>query len=156
MSMAKTISVPRATGGRMIQLDVLRGIAILLVLCRHTVLPWSYAGRPCPSCITCIAWAGLAWTCFLSSADSSSAAFCSTRSSTPGARRVDQLLDNVSALDLVLPDEQRAVLDQISAPELAFPASANRAAPSIQFAGAMVDGRQTQTFPVLGTSPARY
>jgi aryl-alcohol dehydrogenase-like predicted oxidoreductase len=73
-----------------------------------------------------------------------------------GARRVDQLLDNVSALDLVLPDEQRAVLDEISAPELAFPAAANRAAPSIQFAGATVDGRQTQVFPVLATSPARY
>lgn len=44
MSMAQSVSVPRATGGRMIQLDVLRGIAILLVLCRHPVITWPYAG----------------------------------------------------------------------------------------------------------------
>ncbi|HJP76200.1 MAG TPA: aldo/keto reductase [Pseudonocardiaceae bacterium] len=73
-----------------------------------------------------------------------------------GARRVDQLLDNISALDLTLSAEHRAELDEISVPQLAFPASANRSAPSIQFAGANVDGVQTQQFPVLTTSTARY
>ncbi|HEY2588148.1 MAG TPA: acyltransferase [Tepidisphaeraceae bacterium] len=37
-------TLPAARGGRMVQLDVLRGVAILLVLCRHPVLPWSFAG----------------------------------------------------------------------------------------------------------------
>ena len=73
-----------------------------------------------------------------------------------GARRVDQLLDNISALDLDLGAEQRAELDQISQPELAFPASANRSAPSLQFAGATVDGQATQLFPMLASSPVRY
>ena len=73
-----------------------------------------------------------------------------------GARRVDQLLDNISALDLDLGAEHRARLDELSQPELAFPASANRAAPSLQFAGATVDGQATRLFPVMATSPARY
>lgn len=30
--------------GRLVQLDLLRGLAILLVLFRHSILPWSYAG----------------------------------------------------------------------------------------------------------------
>ncbi|HEX4226063.1 MAG TPA: aldo/keto reductase, partial [Pseudonocardiaceae bacterium] len=66
-----------------------------------------------------------------------------------GARRVEQLLDNVSALDLVLPDEQRAALDEISAPQLAFPAWANHSAGTLQFGGTTVDGQEHQVFPML-------
>jgi aryl-alcohol dehydrogenase-like predicted oxidoreductase len=73
-----------------------------------------------------------------------------------GARRVDQLLDNISALELDLGDEHRAELDEISRPELAFPASANHSAPLLQFAGATVDGRATQPYPVIASSPNRY
>lgn len=73
-----------------------------------------------------------------------------------GARRVDQLLDNVSALDLVLPDEQRAALDEISAPQLAFPAEPNRSAGTLQFGGATVDGQQHQAFSMLAASTNRY
>ena len=45
----------------MIQLDVLRGVAILLVLCRHTVLPWSDAGvlRHIMRCLYCLGWTGV-------------------------------------------------------------------------------------------------
>jgi aryl-alcohol dehydrogenase-like predicted oxidoreductase len=89
---------------------------------------------------------------------SSASACCrgSVTSTLIGARRLDQLQDNISALDLTLSAEHRAELDEISEPELAFPASANRSASSIQFAGANVDGVQTQQFPVLTTSPNRY
>jgi aryl-alcohol dehydrogenase-like predicted oxidoreductase len=73
-----------------------------------------------------------------------------------GARRVDQLLDNMSALELTLTDDHRATLEEISAPELAFPASANRSAPAIQFGGTTVDGREHPLFPILRTSPNRY
>lgn len=73
-----------------------------------------------------------------------------------GARRLDQLLDNMSALDLTLPDEHRTALDEISAPQLAFPASANHSAALIQFAGATVDGEAHPLFPILETSPNRY
>jgi hypothetical protein len=69
---------------------------------------------------------------------------------------VDQLLDNMSALELTLTDDHGATLEEISAPELAFPASANRSAPAIQFGGTTVDGREHPLFPILRTSPNRY
>lgn len=61
MARTELVSVPAATGGRMIQLDVLRGIAILLVLCRHTVLPWSYSGMAMPVMyhLYCLGWTGV-------------------------------------------------------------------------------------------------
>lgn len=61
MTTTRSVPVPAATGGRMIQLDVLRGIAILLVLCRHTVLPWSYAGLAMPVMyhLYCLGWTGV-------------------------------------------------------------------------------------------------
>jgi len=38
-----------------------------------------------------------------------------------GARRIDQLLDNLAALDIALTDAQRETLDGLSTPELPFP-----------------------------------
>ena len=73
-----------------------------------------------------------------------------------GARTLNQLQDNISALGVTLTGEQRAELDEVSAPELAFPASANRGAPNIQFAGATVDGREHQPFAFLAPGTARY
>jgi peptidoglycan/LPS O-acetylase OafA/YrhL len=61
MSMRQSVPVPAATGGRMIQLDVLRGIAILLVLNRHPVITWPYAGplmRPM-HCLYNLGWTGV-------------------------------------------------------------------------------------------------
>jgi len=47
--------------GRMIQLDVLRGVAILLVLVRHSPVPWSYAGvaRPAMLVLWRLGWTGV-------------------------------------------------------------------------------------------------
>jgi peptidoglycan/LPS O-acetylase OafA/YrhL len=60
MSIRKAVPVPAATGGRMIQLDVLRGIAILLVLNRHPVITWPYAGPLLMRIMHCLY--NLGWT----------------------------------------------------------------------------------------------
>ena len=41
-------STPPPRPKRLVQLDVLRGVAILLVLFRHSIVPWSYAGLAIP------------------------------------------------------------------------------------------------------------
>lgn len=73
-----------------------------------------------------------------------------------GARRLDQLEANLTALDLTLTDAQRATLDDVSAPTLAFPASANRMASLLQFAGATVDGRTSTVHPALAAGTTSY
>ncbi|MFJ8146776.1 aldo/keto reductase [Streptomyces sp. NPDC096048] len=74
-----------------------------------------------------------------------------------GARRLDQLEANLSALDVVLTEAQRGVLNDVSTPALNFPAENNRTlAPMIQFGGATVDGRTTSVSPLLRTSSTRY
>ncbi|MGC4938403.1 aldo/keto reductase [Kribbella sp. DT2] len=74
-----------------------------------------------------------------------------------GARRMDQFETNLGALEITLTDQQRATLDEVSAPTLNFPAENNRLlAPTIQFAGATVDGRTTATNQLLEASDTRY
>ena len=74
-----------------------------------------------------------------------------------GARRLDQLRQNLAALDITLTAAQIASLDQASKPILNFPADLNRdRSPSLAFAGATVDGRRTTALPLLTDSPARY
>ncbi|GAA1522396.1 aldo/keto reductase [Kribbella lupini] len=74
-----------------------------------------------------------------------------------GARRMDQLETNLRALDVTLTDAQRSTLDELSAPTLNFPAENNRLlAPSLQFAGATVDGRASAANPLLEASETRY
>ena len=74
-----------------------------------------------------------------------------------GARRVDQLRSNFAALELTLTVEQFAALDEVSTPALDFPADNNRdLAPSLQFAGATVDGVTHGVSPFLASSEARY
>ncbi|MFF0048013.1 aldo/keto reductase [Streptomyces sp. NPDC005498] len=74
-----------------------------------------------------------------------------------GARRIDQFEANLHALDVTLTEAQRAVLDEVSAPELNFPADNNRTlAPMIQFGGATVDGRPSTVSPLLQANSARY
>ncbi|HEX8870208.1 MAG TPA: aldo/keto reductase [Lentzea sp.] len=73
-----------------------------------------------------------------------------------GARRHDQFETNLGALDVVLSAEQRARLDDVSAPRLNFPAENNRElAPHLQFAGATVDGRPSTMLPMFA-SGTRY
>jgi aryl-alcohol dehydrogenase-like predicted oxidoreductase len=74
-----------------------------------------------------------------------------------GARRIDQLRSNLTALDLVLAPDQLAALDEISTPALNFPADNNRDfAPLVQFAGATVDREAHGPSPLLAASEARY
>jgi aryl-alcohol dehydrogenase-like predicted oxidoreductase len=74
-----------------------------------------------------------------------------------GARRLDQLQANLTALDVKLTEEQIKRLDTVSNPTLNFPADNNRyLAPRIAFAGAMVDGQATQPVPMMLKSNTRY
>ncbi len=74
-----------------------------------------------------------------------------------GARRLEQLQDNLSSLTLKLTQEEIARLDQVTKPALNFPADVNEhLAPMLAFAGAKVDGRQTTALPWLTASSTRY
>jgi aryl-alcohol dehydrogenase-like predicted oxidoreductase len=74
-----------------------------------------------------------------------------------GARRMDQFENNLGALEVTLSAAQRATLDEVSAPKLNFPAENNRLlAPSLQFAGATVDGRPSAVSPLLRAATTRY
>ncbi|MCE7010189.1 aldo/keto reductase [Kibdelosporangium philippinense] len=74
-----------------------------------------------------------------------------------GARRMDQFEANLGALDVTLTDAHRATLDDVSVPALNFPAENNRLlAPTLQFAGATVDGRPSAMLPLFQTSTTRY
>lgn len=74
-----------------------------------------------------------------------------------GARRIDQLRANVSALDIELTAEQIATLDEVLKPVLNFPADINaHIAPGFAFGGATVDGQPTKVFPLLAASDVRY
>jgi aryl-alcohol dehydrogenase-like predicted oxidoreductase len=74
-----------------------------------------------------------------------------------GARRLEHLEDNLSALDVTLSAQQLATLDAVSAPTLNYPApmhGAQRA--TLQFAGATVDGEPSTVYPPLLQSSVRY
>ena len=66
-----------------------------------------------------------------------------------GARTLEQFTADIAALDVTLTDGQLARLDEVSEPTLAFPASANRAAPMLEFGGMTVDGVSYPAHPVL-------
>jgi aryl-alcohol dehydrogenase-like predicted oxidoreductase len=74
-----------------------------------------------------------------------------------GARRMDQFETNLGALAVTLSEAHRAALDEVSAPTLNFPAENNAVlAPSLQFAGATVDGRPSTVSPLLRAADVRY
>ena len=73
-----------------------------------------------------------------------------------GARRVEQLRDNLASLDVELTAGQLAALDAVSAPSLGFPANHRDLGPSLAFAGATVDGVRTRVLPLLTASATRY
>ena len=74
-----------------------------------------------------------------------------------GARRIDQLEENLTALEVRLTDGQIASLDEVSQPVLAFPAENNtHLASSLAFAGATVDGKSSTALPLLTGSMTRY
>ncbi|HVZ21790.1 MAG TPA: aldo/keto reductase [Vicinamibacterales bacterium] len=74
-----------------------------------------------------------------------------------GARRVDQLEQNLAALDLTLEPSQVEALNRVSAPALNFPAGFLQFAPSFMHAGATVNGEPSQVPPMMPRSDAeRY
>lgn len=64
-----------------------------------------------------------------------------------GARTLAQFEDNILALDLQLPAEQTATLDELTAPQLPFPLEFLRMAPAIHQAGTTVNGDASELFP---------
>jgi aryl-alcohol dehydrogenase-like predicted oxidoreductase len=74
-----------------------------------------------------------------------------------GARRLDQLDQNLSALDVKLDASQLAALDRVSKPSLNFPAAFLEFAPSFMHAGATVNGEPSQVPPMMPKNDAeRY
>jgi aryl-alcohol dehydrogenase-like predicted oxidoreductase len=65
-----------------------------------------------------------------------------------GARRLDQLDQNLAALDVTLTPEHIAALDRVSEPSLNFPTPFLRMAASIMHAGATVNGESSQLLPL--------
>ncbi|MBS1691518.1 MAG: aldo/keto reductase [Actinobacteria bacterium] len=74
-----------------------------------------------------------------------------------GARRLEHLTANLEGLDVTLSDDDTALLDEVSAPELNYPASMNGSVRSmLQFAGTTVDGESSAVYPPLLASDVRY
>ncbi|MEV0822467.1 aldo/keto reductase [Nonomuraea rubra] len=74
-----------------------------------------------------------------------------------GARRVTHLQDNLTALEVTLTPEHLRMLDEVSAPDLNYPAPLNgEVRRMLQFAGATVDGEPSTVYPPLTRSTVRY
>ena len=74
-----------------------------------------------------------------------------------GARRLDQLEQNLAALDLKLDASHVEALNRVSAPTLNFPAGFLQFAPSFMHAGATVNGETSQLPPMMPKTDAeRY
>lgn len=74
-----------------------------------------------------------------------------------GARRLSHLEDNLAGLDLALDAARLAMLDEVSAPVLDYPAPMHGAQRAmLQFAGATVDGVTSDVYPPLLASSVRY
>jgi len=72
-----------------------------------------------------------------------------------GARRLDQLDQNVASLDVVLTEHQIATLNRLSEPPVVFPTAFQRTAGSIMHAGATVNSEPSQLLPNW-RDPKRY
>jgi aryl-alcohol dehydrogenase-like predicted oxidoreductase len=74
-----------------------------------------------------------------------------------GARRLDHLTDNLAALDVRLTADQRHRLNEVSRPDLDYPAGLHGALRAmLQFAGTTVDGESSDVYPPLLQSSVRY
>ena len=74
-----------------------------------------------------------------------------------GARRLEQLVDNLAGLDLAVTTDQLRRLDDVSAPCLDYPAPMHGALrATLQFAGTTVDGEASGVYPPLLQSEVRY
>jgi aryl-alcohol dehydrogenase-like predicted oxidoreductase len=66
-----------------------------------------------------------------------------------GARRLDQLEQNLEALDVALTADEIAALDKLSQPSLNFPAAFLKSATMFMHAGATVNGEKSIVWPLL-------
>jgi aryl-alcohol dehydrogenase-like predicted oxidoreductase len=66
-----------------------------------------------------------------------------------GARRLDQLEQNLAALDIALAADEIASLDKLSQPSLNFPAAFLKSANMFMHGGAMVNGEKSIVWPLL-------
>jgi hypothetical protein len=74
-----------------------------------------------------------------------------------GARRIEQLDQNLTALDLKLEATHVEALNKVSSPTLNFPAAFMQLAPSFMHSGATVNGESSQCLPMMPKSDAeRY
>ena len=73
-----------------------------------------------------------------------------------GARTIDQLHANLASLDVTLTPQQRAMLDEVSAPTLDFPATVTGMSATVAFGGTTVDGTDYAILPALDGNPERY
>ena len=74
-----------------------------------------------------------------------------------GTRRLEQLDQNLAALDVTLDATQMAELDRLSEPALNFPANFLKMAASFMQGGTTVNGEASQAMPLMPTSDAeRY
>jgi aryl-alcohol dehydrogenase-like predicted oxidoreductase len=72
-----------------------------------------------------------------------------------GARRLDQLDQNLAALDVTLKPEHIAALDRVSEPSLSFPIPFLRMATSVMHAGANVNGESSELLPLWKEAEAK-
>jgi len=73
-----------------------------------------------------------------------------------GARTVEQLDDNLAALDVELGPEHLAELDAATRPALNFPADFLERVPSFAFAGSTIEGRKGEWMPHMPSDEDRY
>jgi aryl-alcohol dehydrogenase-like predicted oxidoreductase len=74
-----------------------------------------------------------------------------------GARRLEQLVDDLEDLDVAVTAEQFRRLDDVSAPSLDYPAPMHGALRAmLQFAGTTVDGEASGVYPPLLQGDVRY
>jgi aryl-alcohol dehydrogenase-like predicted oxidoreductase len=69
-----------------------------------------------------------------------------------GARTMEQLDENIAALDLSLDESEVAALDAVSTPTLNFPSQFLQFSVNFMHAGATVDGVASESFPLAPTS----
>ena len=74
-----------------------------------------------------------------------------------GARRKEQFIENLAALDVHLNNDQVARLDAVSTPTLNFPAHVlETGTPMLGYGGTKINGVQTRLWPMLESSMIRY
>lgn len=66
-----------------------------------------------------------------------------------GARTLEQLEDNLAAIDIDLQEDHWTALAESSTPSLNFPAEFLKMSPSFGYGGATINGRETQAMPML-------